>query len=448
MGRGAQNDWSSISRADKDKLKKQTAEDSEFWMSFEDFQNNFTKIEICNLTPDSLMGDETQSWKVVINEGRWVRGSSAGGCRNYPDTYWTNPQYRLRLYEEDDDPEDGELVCTVVVALMQKGNRQMGTRLFNIGFCIYEVPKEICGSRQHLQKDFFLYNASKAKCKSYVNLREVTDRFRLPPGEYVIIPSTFEPHQETEFILRVFSEKRSMSEEMGNSIEDNSVLNGKNRKATYEPILFVSDRSKTNKEIQQYDIEVDKKKKETKDKPKVQPPVESEQDKHFRAIFQQIAGNDMQICANELKVIMKRVLEKYNDMHTEGFSLESCRSMIALMDTDGTGKLNLNEFKQLWNKIKQWQMIFMRYDRDRFNSISSFEMRNAVNDAGFRLNNQLYNIIAMRYADEHLNIDFDSFICCFVRLEGMFRAFHAFDKEKRGTISLDVNEWLQLTMYA
>ncbi|XP_046905519.1 calpain-3b isoform X7 [Hypomesus transpacificus] len=400
------DDWSSISRADKDKLKKQTAEDSEFWMSFEDFQKNFTKIEICNLTPDSLMGDEIQSWKVVINEGRWVRGSSAGGCRNYPDTYWTNPQYRLRLYEEDDDPEDGELVCTVVVALMQKGNRQMGTKLFNIGFCIYEVPEEMCGSRQHLQKDFFLYNASKAKCKSYVNLREVTDRFRLPPGEYVIIPSTFEPHQETEFILRVFSEKRSMSEEMGNTIEDNSVL------------------------------------------PKVQTPVESEQDKHFRAIFQQIGGNDMQICANELKVIMKRVLEKYNEMKTEGFSLESCRSMIALMDTDGTGKLNLNEFKHLWNKIKQWQMIFMRYDRDRLNSISSFEMRNAVNDAGFRLNNQLYNIIAMRYADEHLNIDFDSFICCFVRLEGMFRAFHAFDKEKRGTISLNVDEWLQLTMYA
>ena len=42
---------------------------------------------------------------------------------------------------------------------------------------------------------------------------------------------------------------------------------------------------------------------------------------------------------------------------------------------------------------------------------------------GFRLNNQLYNIIAMRYADEHLNIDFDSFICCFVRLEGMFSEY-------------------------
>lgn len=39
---------------------------------------------------------------------------------------------------------------------------------------------------------------------------------------------------------------------------------------------------------------------------------------------------------------------------------------------------------------------------------------------GFHLNNQLYDIIAMRYADERLNVCFDSYICCFVRLEGMF----------------------------
>lgn len=40
--------------------------------------------------------------------------------------------------------------------------------------------------------------------------------------------------------------------------------------------------------------------------------------------------------------------------------------------------------------------------------------------AGFRLNNQLYDIITMRYADKNMNIDFDSFICCFVRLDAMF----------------------------
>ncbi|CAL9692540.1 unnamed protein product [Knipowitschia caucasica] len=39
---------------------------------------------------------------------------------------------------------------------------------------------------------------------------------------------------------------------------------------------------------------------------------------------------------------------------------------------------------------------------------------------GFHLNNQLHNILALRYADEQLHVDFDSYICCFVRLEGMF----------------------------
>ncbi|XP_066550332.1 calpain-3 isoform X5 [Amia ocellicauda] len=403
-------EWSTILKAEKDKLQHQVAEDGEFWMSFEDFKKNFTKIEICNLTPDALEDDKIHKWTVSVNEGRWVRGCSAGGCRNYPDTFWTNPQYRLRLLEEDDDPEDNEVACTFVVALMQKNRRKerkMGANLFTIGFAIYEVPKEMHGNKQHMPKDFFLFNASKARCKSYINLREVTQRFRLTPGEYVIIPSTYEPHQEGEFILRVFSEKRNTSEEIENRIEAD------------HPVPAPASAGE-----------------------------ESEEDKQFRTIFQQIAGDDMEITANELKNVLNRVVAKHKEMKTEGFSLESCRSMIALMDTDGTGRLNLQEFRHLWNKIKQWQGIFKHYDADQSGSINSYEMRNAVNDAGFRLNNQLYDIITMRYANENMNIDFDSFICCLVRLEGMFRAFQAFDKDGDGLIKLSVLEWLQLTMYA
>nr|XP_033504519.1 calpain-3b isoform X1 [Epinephelus lanceolatus] len=440
-------EWSTISIADRENLKKQTVEESEFWMSFDDFKRNFTKLEMCNLTPDTLQGDERNSWSVSINEGRWVRGSSAGGCRNFPETFWTNPQYRMQLFEEDDDAEDGEALCTVVVALMQKGRRMQrhqGARFLTIGFSIYEVPKEMCGKDQHLQKDFFLYTASKVKCKTYINLREVTERFHLPPGEYVIIPTTFEPHQEGEFILRVFSEKRSTSEETENSIGSNQIQQDKKKKD--KPIVFVSDRARANKEIEHDGIEGERKK-----KPKrklLESEEETEEEKQFRAIYRQIAGEDMQVCANELKMIMRNVLSKHNDIKTEGFSLETCRSMIALMDTDGTGKLNLQEFKHLWKKIKEWQLIFKRYDKDKSGSISSFEMRNAVKNAGFNLNRQLYDIIAMRYADEQLNIDFDSYICCFVRLEGMFRAFNAFDKDGDGVIKLNVLEWLQLTLYS
>ncbi|XP_068198003.1 calpain-3b isoform X2 [Antennarius striatus] len=431
-------EWSTISIADKENLKKQTVESSEFWMSFDDFKRNFTKLEMCNLTPDTLQGDERHSWTVSVNQGRWVRGSSAGGCRNFPNTFWTNPQYRLQLYEEDDDPEDGQVTCTFVVALMQKGRRMQrhqGARFLTIGFSIYEVPQEMRGQNQHLQKDFFLYTASKAKCKTYINLREITERVRLPPGEYVIIPTTFEPHEEGEFILRVFSEKQNTSEEAENTIGSDQT----------QPIVFVSDRARANKEIEHEGIRGDKKKPKRK---LLEPEEETEEEKNFRAIYQKISGEDMQICANELKTVMKNVLAKHGEIKTEGFSLETCRSMIALMDTDGTGKLNLQEFKHLWKKIKAWQLIFKRYNKDKACSISSFEMRNAVNDAGFHLNKQLYDIIAMRYADEHLNINFDSYICCFVRLEGMFRAFNAFDKDGDGIIKLNVLEWLQLTMYS
>ncbi|XP_060150416.1 calpain-3 isoform X5 [Globicephala melas] len=402
--------WSFVDKNEKARLQHQVTEDGEFWMSYDDFIYHFTKLEICNLTADALESDKLQTWTVSVNEGRWVRGCSAGGCRNFPDTFWTNPQYRLKLLEEDDDPDESEVICSFLVALMQKNrrkDRKLGANLFTIGFAIYEVPKEMHGNKQHLQKDFFLYNASKARSKTYINMREVSERFRLPPSEYVIVPSTYEPHQEGEFILRVFSEKRNLSEEVENTI--------------------------------------------SVDRPVVKPSSadqESEEQQQFGNIFRQIAGDDMEICADELKNILNRVVNKHKDLKTQGFTLESCRSMIALMDTDGSGRLNLQEFHHLWKKIKAWQKIFKHYDTDQSGTINSYEMRNAVNDAGFHLNNQLYDIITMRYADRSMNIDLDSFICCLLRLEGMFRAFNAFDKDGDGIIKLNVLEWLQLTMYA
>ncbi|XP_035888071.1 calpain-3 isoform X4 [Phyllostomus discolor] len=447
-------DWGFVDKDEKARLQHQVTEDGEFWMSYDDFIYHFTKLEICNLTADALESDKLQTWTVSVNEGRWVRGCSAGGCRNFPDTFWTNPQYRLKLLEEDDDPEDSEVVCSFLVALMQKNrrkDRKLGANLFTIGFAIYEVPKEMHGNKQHLQKDFFLYNASKARSKTYINMREVSERFRLPPSEYVIVPSTYEPHQEGEFILRVFSEKRNLSEEAENTISVDRPVKKKKPK----PIIFVSDRANSNKELS-----VDQESEEGKDKTspdkQEKPPQprpgntdqESEEQQHFQNIFRQIAGDDMEICADELKNILNTVVNKHKDLKTQGFTLESCRSMIALMDTDGSGRLNLQEFHHLWKKIKAWQKIFKHYDTDQSGTINSYEMRNAVNEAGFHLNSQLYDIITMRYADKYMNIDFDSFICCFVRMEGMFRAFNAFDKDGDGIIKLNVLEWLQLTMYA
>ena len=40
----------------------------------------------------------------------------------------------------------------------------------------------------------------------YVNKKQVTKRFTVRPGVYVLIPSTYDPNEEGEFLLRVFTE--------------------------------------------------------------------------------------------------------------------------------------------------------------------------------------------------------------------------------------------------
>lgn len=52
-------------------------------MSFSDFLRQYSRLEICNLTPDALTGNEFKKWAETEFEDTWRRGVSAGGCRNY-----------------------------------------------------------------------------------------------------------------------------------------------------------------------------------------------------------------------------------------------------------------------------------------------------------------------------------------------------------------------------
>uniref|UniRef100_A0A9J7XYI2 Calpain-1 catalytic subunit n=2 Tax=Cyprinus carpio TaxID=7962 RepID=A0A9J7XYI2_CYPCA len=317
--------------------------------------------------------DDSREWENVDRSvrGRLQNRSEDGEFCNHIATPW-KPPFSVTLKHPD---SPGQSDCSFLVALMQKDRRKKrreGQDMETIGFAIYEFVGK---SSVHLKREFFLTNASSARSELFINLREVSSRFRLPAGEYIIVPSTFEPQKEADFVLRVFSEKPQRLDE-------------------------------------------------------------SQIDAGFKSLFRQLAGADMEISTTELQTILNRIIGKHKDLKTDGFGKESCRSMINLMDTDGSGKLGLTEFHVLWEKIKRYLQIFRDHDVDKSGTMSSYEMRRALEAAGFKLNNHLFQLIILRYTEEDLSVDFDNFVTCLVRLETMFKTFTTLDTDADGFISL------------
>uniref|UniRef100_A0A3B5A9K2 Calpain-2 catalytic subunit-like n=1 Tax=Stegastes partitus TaxID=144197 RepID=A0A3B5A9K2_9TELE len=371
------SEWRYVNDDDRQRLTNRS-EDGEFWMSFSDFLRQYSRLEICNLTPDALTGDEYKKWAETEFEDTWRRGVSAGGCRNYANTFWMNPQFVIKLDEVDDDPDDGEEDgCTFIVGLMQKNRRRMrkiGEDMETIGFAIYEYS----GKRQvHLKKNFFMYNCSAARSETFINQREVCSRFHLPPGEYLIVPSTFEPNKNGDFYVRVFSEKPADFQEIDDPVD-----------CHVEQVKSLS-----------------------------------------------CASQDAEISAFELRGILNRVVARRNDIKTDGFSLTTCRNMVNLLDKDGSAKLGVVEFRILWTKIEKFLVCALFRDADQSGCMSSSEMRMAVEAAGFSLNNPLHQIIVARYSEPDLTIDFDNFVCCLIRLESLFTLRHVSESFRWLTLS-------------
>ncbi|XP_021353807.1 calpain-B-like isoform X17 [Mizuhopecten yessoensis] len=409
-------EWRFIPEEEKKNIGLTFDDDGEFWMSFSDWKANFQKLEICNLGPDSLDEDEIQAggkrWEATTESGEWIPRVNAGGCRNYLDTFWTNPQYKVTLVDPDEDEDD---LCTMLVGILQKDRRKKrkeGLDLLTIGYVIYKL-KENMESDGPLDIKFFKYNASTAKSPSFVNMREICGRHKLPPGTYVIVPSTFEPHQKGEYLVRIFSEKASESGEMD------------------QPTGMVDDqKAAAREEIEPTD-------------------EEQEQEAALKGSFRRVAGEDLEVDAYELQGILNAVFTKASVVENfkfSGFSVECCRSMVAMHDGDMSGKLGFDEFKDLWNDLRKWKGVFKERDADSSGCLSSYELRQALHMSGFRLSNRSLSALVLRYSNKESQIEFGDFILAAIRLKTMLSSFKS--RQHGDMAGFEVDDFIQTTMYS
>ncbi|XP_016090409.1 calpain-14-like [Sinocyclocheilus grahami] len=373
-------------------------DNGEFWMSVEDFCRNFSDLDICCSDVKVLTGSYSSSWKTEVHRGQWVLGTTAGGCSNDIDSFSSNPQFRVTLKETVEDPKD-ESSPNLLVSLIQKShkrNRHLATN-FHIGFNIYEVPAHLKDRREKFPASFFKTNPI-GKTKTFFNAREVMEFFRFKAGEYLIVPSTFQPNEAASFLLTVYSKTEAI-------IEDKSG--------------YGMTRTKM---------------------------IPRDNDESFQ-LFLQYADKYGEVDDEGLQRLLNENLYAGHSQRTTGFSLDLCKSLVALMDLSVTGRLSEFECLRLWKRIVFQRDIFYDMDVSRTGSLSLNELRNALKVTGFVLSDSMLNLMALRYGDSNGEITLENFIVLILRMDCMAKTFKRL-AAGGPNMMLGENEWMHLTMYS
>ncbi|KAM4627303.1 calpain-12 [Polymixia lowei] len=416
-------DWDDVDRAEKERIELKKREDGEFWISTEDFSRLFDTVELCSVSPDTLVEKETtvspaspSTWTISEHEGVWVPGSSAGGSRRYRRSFWKNPQFQLVLGERDqpgEDDEDDEDVnddeemtpeeklaekqrkkgkqCTVLVELLQKDRRKNHKVDFlYMAFHIYRVPPQLQG--MCLDSSFFTKNRPVGRSGKYQPQRAVWRKVHLDPGNYVIVPSTYRPNKPGEFFLRIFSKT-------GNTL-------GTQHFTCSSGFLTV-----------------------------MSAPVSPEDRIRVQKMFDELAGPDDRLNAKEVMNLMNSVLEK--DYH---LPLEICRQLIFGEDTKGRCSLSRDQTENLLPNLRNLQSVFFQFDEDSSGTMSPFELSLALHASGMQCDEKVVQLLSERFSSGELHLPFHGFVSCVTRLHKLFALYES--ETSQEVKDRGINSWL------
>ncbi|KAL8566600.1 hypothetical protein ACOMHN_054822 [Nucella lapillus] len=392
-------EWAGLSSEERTDEALNVRDNGEFWISVGDFKANFDELEFCHLSADAMTAElerspgKRKTWKRTDFTGEWVSGVSAGGpLKSYfAKAFWTNPQYRFKLADKGQDK------FSTVISLLEVSNKlKVATGDISIGFVIFKLKpgKEPAGK---LTADNFYEHSPQLVDTSgaFWPYRERSVHFVLDKGSYVIVPCTYESYQEAQFYLRIFSETSAQPE------------------PTEEPIGPTEE-------------------------------MEPEPVEMIEKLFYKHQGPKSTVNAFRLhKILDEAKQEEYGKK--DGYSLETCRCIVSLLDTGVTGSLKLDGVKTAWKYIKLWTKTFKTADVSSDNTVDALELSSLFKKAGFLVDSENVKRIVCRYGDEEGRIHEEDFVQSFCRLLAFYRTFKA--KSSDGKITQNLSQWLASTLY-
>ncbi|XP_011495120.1 PREDICTED: calpain-C [Ceratosolen solmsi marchali] len=381
-------EWDEVPPVERDRLIVRNMADGEFWISYSDFVKTFTHLEVVHLDAETSRDEPSfhskQTWQMKLYQSSWRRGVTAGGCRNNQETFHINPQLHLILSEMDE----------VVVSLNQHSIMEPKV----IGFTAYALPKN---SAESINKQFFKKNKSLINSQ-YTNSRQVSHRCQLDQGCYLLIPTTFEPIQETSFTLRVYSSKPL-----------------KLKLLDTPPTLLKAAIIKA-------------------------PPLEGKGFSQYESVFLQLADEHRTVNAFELQELLEACLP--NDYIKSCACMDVCRQVILTMDHTGSGRLKFNDFKDMMCSLKYWQAAFKNHTKEKTGILKAERLRDALLEVGFQLNTDVFSLVISRYMRKDGTLRFGDFVSAILHLNDAFAIFESKDPLQNGAIKLSLVEWLRSSL--
>ncbi|KAM4041147.1 calpain-2 catalytic subunit-like [Anomaloglossus baeobatrachus] len=186
--------WKELSEADRLKLQR-IDDDGEFWMCWDDFIKEFSKLIICNQVPDFFdWGNQHKKWYRNMFRSQWMKENLSWN-RLDKEFFKKNFLYRITVTAAD-EVKGGR---NVVVSLMQDSiNLHRFGDWLSIGFVLLQLPDSQDKTPDSLST---LQKMSSTKPSKNHN---VTEAFHLAPGRYGILPYTTEKEHESAFLFQVF----------------------------------------------------------------------------------------------------------------------------------------------------------------------------------------------------------------------------------------------------